>query len=222
MLLHLKPGSGAYLDNIWAWTADHDLDDPPKSETQIDIYSARGILIESSSPTWLYGTSSEHNVLYQYALVGASTIYMGMVQTESPYFLPNPPAPKPFESAVGKFASDPTFEDCKDNLCRVSWALYVDRSLNIFIGGAGLYSWFYDGYQRGCVANQKCQQSLVRIKGQSRVRIYSLYTIGAQEMVSIEGNPPIMAKENLKIDQDPFVSIVAAFGTNGGIVCTKG
>jgi hypothetical protein len=62
LLLHLTPKSSAYLENIWAWTADHDLD--KKSQDQINIYSARGILIESQGPTWLYGTSSEHNVLY--------------------------------------------------------------------------------------------------------------------------------------------------------------
>jgi hypothetical protein len=26
MLLHLKPESTAYLENVWAWVADHDLD----------------------------------------------------------------------------------------------------------------------------------------------------------------------------------------------------
>lgn len=40
MLLHLTRHSSAYLENVWAWTADHDIDDP--SETQIDIYVARG------------------------------------------------------------------------------------------------------------------------------------------------------------------------------------
>lgn len=26
MLLHLTKTSSAYLENVWAWTADHDLD----------------------------------------------------------------------------------------------------------------------------------------------------------------------------------------------------
>lgn len=43
LLLHLTKTSSAYLENIWAWTADHDLDDKPSlSEAQVDIYVARG------------------------------------------------------------------------------------------------------------------------------------------------------------------------------------
>ena len=43
LLLHLTKTSSAYLENIWVWTADHDLDDKPSlSEAQVDIYVARG------------------------------------------------------------------------------------------------------------------------------------------------------------------------------------
>lgn len=62
--------------------ADHDLDDLPSlSEAQIDIYVARGILIESKEATWLYATSSEHSVLYQYQLNRASNVFMGLVRS---------------------------------------------------------------------------------------------------------------------------------------------
>ncbi|KMU92584.1 exo-beta-1,3-glucanase Exg0 [Coccidioides immitis H538.4] len=40
MLLHLTPRSSAYLENIWAWVADHDLD--VVSQDQIDIYEVLG------------------------------------------------------------------------------------------------------------------------------------------------------------------------------------
>lgn len=63
------------------------------SHAQIDIYAARGMLVESQGPTWLYGTSSEHNVLYQYQFYQAKDIVMGMIQTESPYYQADPPAP---------------------------------------------------------------------------------------------------------------------------------
>ena len=84
---------------MWAWVADHDLDSS-LDQTQIDIYVARGqyschfstllcsvanpatypgILIESREPTWLYGTASEHCVLYQYELFEAENVFMGMV-----------------------------------------------------------------------------------------------------------------------------------------------
>ncbi|RHZ48193.1 uncharacterized protein CDV56_102104 [Aspergillus thermomutatus] len=122
LLLHLTPSSTAYLENIWAWVADHDLD--VITQDQIDVYSARGILIESQQ-AWLYGTSSEHNVMYQYQLSGAQNILMAMIQTESPYYQPVPLAPNPFTPGV--FPDDPLFDDCKSNplKCAVSWAVRI-------------------------------------------------------------------------------------------------
>jgi hypothetical protein len=81
MLMHLTPNSTAYLENAWLWTADHDMD--RQSLDQVDIYSARGLLIESDV-AWLWGTSVEHNINYQYQISNAKNIVMGMIQTESP------------------------------------------------------------------------------------------------------------------------------------------
>ncbi len=58
----------------------------------------------------LYGTASEHAVLYQYNFNKARNIFAGMLQTESPYYQPAPPPPAPFTSSVGVFPSDPTYE----------------------------------------------------------------------------------------------------------------
>ncbi|KAF9893487.1 hypothetical protein FE257_010799 [Aspergillus nanangensis] len=52
LLLHLTPKSSAYLENIWLWTADHDLD--MITQDQISVYSARGVLVESQGPTWIW------------------------------------------------------------------------------------------------------------------------------------------------------------------------
>jgi hypothetical protein len=41
MMLHLTSTSSAYLENVWAWVADHDLDSG-LAQTQINIYVARG------------------------------------------------------------------------------------------------------------------------------------------------------------------------------------
>lgn len=96
LMLHMTQSSSGYLENVWAWVADHELDGGP-SQTQIDIYVARGefrilwyferihliklgILIESTTgPVWLYGTSSEHSVLYQYMVYEATNVVMSMV-----------------------------------------------------------------------------------------------------------------------------------------------
>lgn len=40
-MLHMTSKSSGYLENVWAWVADHELDGGP-SQTQIDIYVARG------------------------------------------------------------------------------------------------------------------------------------------------------------------------------------
>lgn len=55
LLLHLTATSSGYFENVWAWVADHDMDVPPNGNTttatQIDIYAARGVLIESQGKT---------------------------------------------------------------------------------------------------------------------------------------------------------------------------
>lgn len=44
-------------------SSDNDMsvyDSPDKVANQISLYAARGTLIESEGPTWMYGTGSEH------------------------------------------------------------------------------------------------------------------------------------------------------------------
>lgn len=70
MLMHVTSSASGYFENVWAWVADHDLDNPANAaasesnegiplnvETDISIYSGRGILIESQGPTWLVSSS---------------------------------------------------------------------------------------------------------------------------------------------------------------------
>lgn len=66
MMMHLTNTSNGYFENVWAWVADHDIDDP--TNAQVTIAVGRGILLESPGPTWLYGTASEHAMLYQVSL----------------------------------------------------------------------------------------------------------------------------------------------------------
>jgi glucan 1,3-beta-glucosidase len=53
MAMHVSKGAaGLYLENVWLWTADHDMDDP--SLRQITIYAGRGLYIESDNGNiWL-------------------------------------------------------------------------------------------------------------------------------------------------------------------------
>jgi glucan 1,3-beta-glucosidase len=54
MSMHVTTGaSGVYLENVWLWTADHDIDS--SDNTQISIFTGRGLLIESTNgPVWLF------------------------------------------------------------------------------------------------------------------------------------------------------------------------
>jgi glucan 1,3-beta-glucosidase len=81
-LIHIKAGASAYLENTWFWVSDHELD--LADHSQINIYNGRGVLVEGDGPVWMYGTSSEHNQLYNYQVVNAQNVYMALIQTETP------------------------------------------------------------------------------------------------------------------------------------------
>jgi glucan 1,3-beta-glucosidase len=51
MTMHVTPSaSGLYMENVWLWTADHDID----GNGQITVYAGRGLFIESTNgPIWL-------------------------------------------------------------------------------------------------------------------------------------------------------------------------
>lgn len=96
LALHLTTNSNAYIEGVWVWLADHDVE----GTAQVTIYSGRGVLSESQGPVWLIGTgceypslsvkltqtddsAAEHHALYQYNLAGAANHYLGLPQTET-------------------------------------------------------------------------------------------------------------------------------------------
>lgn len=188
LLFHAtKASSGVYLENTWFWVADHELD--LSDHGQIDIYNGRGVLIESAGPAWLWGTSSEHSVLYNYQVNGAKAVFMGMIQSETPYFQSNPVAPTPFTPQTAY--SDPDFGSCKtQNIwapCYKSWGLRIVDSSNVFVYGTGLYS-FFDNYSQDCVATQKCQQNVISVEGSiTNVNLYAVNTKASIFMVTLDG-----------------------------------
>lgn len=51
MSMHITSvATGVYLENVWLWTADHDLDS--STNTQVSVYTGRGLLIEGQN-IWL-------------------------------------------------------------------------------------------------------------------------------------------------------------------------
>jgi glucan 1,3-beta-glucosidase len=82
LLMHVTKTASLIMSNNWGWVADHemDLDD----HNQIDIYNGRGLLVESNpGPVWIYGSSFEHSMLYNYNFNKAKNLFTGVIQHET-------------------------------------------------------------------------------------------------------------------------------------------
>ncbi|KAF7311920.1 Glucan 1,3-beta-glucosidase [Mycena indigotica] len=131
-------------------------------------------------------------------------IYAGLIQTETPYFQPTPIPPAPFtlNSAYG----DPS-EAVVD-----AWGLVITRSFNIFVYGAGLYS-FFQHYRQDCVVTKNCQNSMVLVDHESSaVYIYQLTTTGTTNMISYPGNVSIALQAD---NVDGYASTLSLWEANG-------
>ena len=153
---------------------------------------------------WLYGTGVEHSALYQYQFANTKNIFMGFIQTETPYYQPDPNALTPF-SPVSSL-NDPNFStSCsgQSGNCAAAWGFRALGSSNLLIYGAGLYSFFND-YSTTCSNNpgpENCQDSMVDLEsGNSNIHFYCLSTIGASNMVVTAGKN-VVAKysDNLNV-----------------------
>lgn len=200
LLLHVTQSASVYVENCWFWVADHELDFG--DHNQIDIYNGRGVLIESKQPTWWYGTSSEHSVLYNYQLNGARNVFMGMIQTETPYFQSNPPAPVPFTPQ----GSDPQFSS-SDRLADKAWGLRIVDSSDVLVYGAGLYS-FFDNYDQVCLQTESCQTNMVQVDRSSNVYLFALSTKASVNMVT-DGSGSGLVKDS--DNRSNFCATVALF-----------
>lgn len=181
------------------------------------IFVARGLLIESTDPVWLYGTASEHAVFYQYNFHNARNIFAGLLQTESPYFQPTPPPPAPFQDVLGKLPGDPDYSCAAGdefNGCDESWSIIMRGSANIFVAGAGLYTWF-STYSQSCIDGHTCQKVLVLLsENYNNVRFQNLVTIGAKYMAVMEGQG-ISALDNLNVNTHPSWSQISVLDVRG-------
>ncbi|MCJ1379596.1 hypothetical protein MMC17_002698 [Xylographa soralifera] len=204
LLLHVTPKASIYMENNWLWVADHELD--LGDHDQINIFNGRGVLIESAQgPVWMYGTSVEHSQLYNYQILNAENVYMGAIQTETPYYQSNPTALTPF--TPNSAYSDPTFSGCTTSSCQKAWGLRIVSSSNILVYGAGLYS-FFDNYSEDCLATESCQDNMVSIENCSGdVYLWGLSTKASTNMVTLDGTGAVPQSDN----QDNFCATIAVF-----------
>jgi len=196
-----KSSSGAYFENNWFWTADHDLDD--WNSTRTAIFTGRGMHVEGTN-TFLWASGVEHHALYQYQFNDASNIFAGFIQTETPYYMPTPDARSQPYGRSDAF-SDPDYNTaCPPNAICDAFGLRVLNSRNVMIYGGGLYS-FFRNYDVSCsspdVPNgaRNCQNQIFSIEGQSSVQWFALNQVGAEQMVTINGQDKAKWSDNLSV-----------------------
>ena len=205
LLLHVTSKGSVYLENDWFWVADHELD--RSDHAQINIFNGRGVLIESSEgPVWLYGTSSEHHQLYNYQLTNAKNVYLGTIQTETPYMQSNPNAlDGGFKPDTQNWA-DPDFSTCTTDACRKAWGIRFLGSRDVLVYGAGLYS-FFDNWGQTCLQTESCQENMVAVDCSENIYLYGLSTKASTQMVTVDGTGVVDQKDN----RNNFCSTLAVF-----------
>jgi len=197
-----KSANGAYFENNWFWTADHDPDD--FNSTQISIYTGRGLLVESSN-VWLWANGVEHHALYQYQFNAASNIFAGFIQTETPYYMPNPDArTQPYTPSAAY--ADPDYAwACSGGqpVCN-AYGLRVLNSQNVMIYGGGLYS-FFRNYDVSCSSPdapggaRNCQTQIFSIEGSSSLQAFALSEVGVEQMLTIDGRDYAKWSDNVSV-----------------------
>ncbi|RAH81385.1 exo-beta-1,3-glucanase [Aspergillus japonicus CBS 114.51] len=184
-LIHLTSTSSVYIENMWGWTADHDLD----GENAQTISTGRGMLVEATAATWLIGTGMEHNTLYQYNFHHARNVFSALQQSESPYWqgVGSTLAPAPWDEHLT--TSDPDFAECgaDDALCRMALFERISGSSELFLYGGCNWVFFNDN---GDCPKGDCQKTAVKVEGSSGIYLYGTNTKSTTNMV-VEGGTPI-------------------------------
>ena len=198
MMMHITEQASAYLENTWFWVADHELDLSSWPDydvnNQINIYNGRGILVESQGPVWLYGTSSEHSVLYNYQIDHAIDFWMGAIQTETAYMQSNPNALNSGFKPDPRY-NDPEFSDCDTELCRKTWGVRILESKDVYLYGGGCYS-FFENYRQQCLDTESCQENMIEIQCSDDVWLFGLSTKASINMVTVNGQGQAIGLEN--------------------------
>jgi glucan 1,3-beta-glucosidase len=129
---------------------------------------------------------------------------MALIQTETPYFQSNPDASTPF-TANAAFA-DPIFKKGSAASNNKAWGLRIVDSDDVFIHGAGLYS-FFENYGQTCVPANNCQDNMVSLENSGGIHLYGLSTKAAINQVTVNGESAALDKDN----RNNFCAAIAWF-----------
>ncbi|KAJ4864051.1 pectate lyase superfamily protein domain-containing protein [Trichoderma breve] len=196
LFMHLKSNSQTYLESVWGWSVNRDLDglSGATNGTSQSVAVGRGLLVESKRGTWLVGTAFEHFVLYQYQFVGAENVQALMAQTETVYWQPAPVAPQPWTPDARY--SDPDYSNCDGSSlqCFMGWSLRVVGGSDLTFYGLGFWQ-FFNGLNG--VSGPYAQDNIVSIEGQpKRLKIFNLGTHLVKNMVTVNGNTAALSADN--------------------------
>lgn len=126
------------------------------------------------------------------------------IQTETPYWQPVPDVrnqPFPFSAAL----NDPNYANCQPGNCN-ALGLRILNSNNIYIYGAGLYS-FFNNYDTTCSnagGPENCQSQIFSVEGANtnKIWVYGLSTIGSQSMIVQDGTSIARYSDNVSVFPD--------------------
>ena len=211
LLLHLTPSASVYIEDMWGWTADHDLD---QNYNQL-ISTGRGALIESTRGSWLVGTAFEHNTLYQFNIVSAANVFIGMQQSETPYWQgTGGPAQAPAPWTPNGAFGDPTFSNCATNdaNCRMAWYERIVSGSNLYLYGSGFWTFFND--VGDCLGvNGTCQDNAAEIvESPTQLYWWNLNTRGCLNLLLDDG----VVLETQNNNPGSWGAVVAATLTHAG------
>ncbi|OBT90432.1 hypothetical protein VE02_00765 [Pseudogymnoascus sp. 03VT05] len=165
LAVHLTKNSSSYFQNLWAWTADHNVDGGPN---QI-IATGRGVLVEATKGTWLVSSGSEHHWLYNYNFGQAENVFAGLLQTETPYnqgYEATLTLPDPWTAEAAYHDPDYTWCAADDQKCRTALAINVDGGKDIFLYNSASWAFFHgpwDGSYSKTACDGTCQTNMNRV-----------------------------------------------------------
>jgi glucan 1,3-beta-glucosidase len=183
MHLHIAPSAQVYIENMWGWTADHNLDAGPSEY----VSTGRGLLVEATRGTWLVGTAFEHNTLYQYNFAGAENVFVGMQQCETPYWQGIGTAymaPEPW--TVNYTIYDPDFANCAagDANCRMAWFALVQGGSNLYFYGSGFWT-FFNNYGNCQGPSGSCQSNAIGVTNDPLPTSMYWYNLNTKSIINV-------------------------------------